>query len=91
MKNYKKLWLATVLGLTLPSLMACSTRSGIKERLVEVPTPVFPPSELLRSCKIKAPVIETTGDLAKAYSEAWWALERCDADKEGLREWVESY
>ena len=91
MKNYAKLCLTMLLGLSLLSLTACSTRSGVKERFVEVPTPVFPPAELLRSCKIEVPVVETTGDLAKAYSEVWWALQRCEADKEGLREWVESY
>lgn len=91
MKNYAKLCLTTLLGLSLMFLTACSTRSGVKERYVEVPTPVFPPAELLRSCKVEPPVIETTGDLAKAYSDVWWALERCEADKDGLREWVDQH
>ncbi len=68
-------------------LTACATRSGIKDRYVEVPTPVFPPEELLKSCAIEKPVVETTGDLVKAYSAVWGALERCDADKEALRKW----
>lgn len=91
MKNCGKLWQILAIGAISACLMACSTRSDIKERYVEVPTPVFPPEELLRECKVKPPVIETTGDLVEAYSKVWGAIERCDADKEALRKWKSGY
>ena len=35
--------------------------------------------------------LRTNGELAKAYQLTRDALERCNIDKEALREWVESY
>ena len=90
MKICKKLLLATALGLTSLSLLGCKTSSEVRVQYVEVPTPVYPPEELLRECKIKAPGVRTTGDLADAYVKSWAALERCDADKAALREWWRS-
>ena len=55
--------------------------------IVEVPTPTYPPDELLQDCQEALRAIETNEDLAQAYLDRGAVLKLCNADKAALRKW----
>ena len=81
--------MAIVLGLTLSSLTACGKHLN---EVVKVPTPVFPPDELLKDCpNVPENPLHTNADLAKDRN-AWKNSSLvCSADKKALREWRDSW
>jgi hypothetical protein len=59
---------------------------------VRVPTPQFPPENLLAECPVptqeQKDAVKTNEDLAYLFIDTEETLKRCDADKTSLREWV---
>ena len=75
-----RVWvLAICLGLT-----ACAGRVS-KERLVEVPVVVAVPAELSADCHIEEPTNATVGELLRVANARRISLEKCNIDKEAIR------
>lgn len=75
-----RIWvLALCLGLT-----ACAGRVP-KERLVEVPVVVGVPAELSADCHIEEPTNATVGELLRVANARRISLEKCNIDKEAIR------
>ena len=65
-------------------LSACAGRVP-KERLVEVPVVVAVPAELSADCRIEEPANATVGELLRVANARRISLEKCNIDKEAIR------
>lgn len=83
MINYAKRCGTILSGLTLLSLLGCSTPSTLTkvERLT-------PPTEYIQDCPGDGYKVVLTGDLPEALRRSRAALKLCNADKAALRAWA---
>lgn len=86
MQHSKKPFASILTGLVLMCLILSLVGCAGTPRIVVL----TPPDTLLADCPVPDYPVLTNGDLARLALDRADALDRCNADKSGLREWAEN-